>query len=241
MWNRLARHKMATVLITIFIGIVSVELFARFALGLGDPPIYVADPQIEYMLKPDQNVRRFGNLIFVNHWGMRSHDFPARKANPDEIRILILGDSVINGGSQIDQALLSTTLLQKRLQASLGKPVVVGNASAGSWGPGNWLAYVRRYGFFEVDLVVLMVNSGDYADNPTFAPLDANHPDARPLMALQEAVFRYLPRFLPQYPPALAKPPATPAATVSPTEIARGMSDLRQFLTLAQSGGGVES
>jgi lysophospholipase L1-like esterase len=227
----LSHRKTIAALIGIFL-LVSAELLSRFVLGLGTPPLYVADPQIEYMLKPDQNVRRFGNHILVNHWGMRSPDFPLHKTNPDEIRILVMGDSVINGGSVIDQALLSTSLLQKRLQASLGRPVVIGNASAGSWGPGNWLAYVQRYGFFDADLVLLLVNSGDYADNPTFAPLDANHPDTQPLFALQEAVFRYLPGYL----PTLTKATANQVTTISPAEVARGRSDLGQFLSLAEAG-----
>jgi lysophospholipase L1-like esterase len=229
----LSHRKTIAVLTGIFL-LVSVELLSRFVLGLGTPPLYVADPQIEYMLKPDQDVRRFGNHVLVNHWGMRSPDFPLRKTNPDEIRILVMGDSVINGGSEIDQALLSTSLLQERLQASLGRPVVIGNASAGSWGPGNWLAYVQRYGFFDADFVLLLVNSGDYADNPTYEPLDANHPDTQPLFALQEAVFRYLPRYLPTF----TKATASQVTTVSPAEVARGRSDLGQFLALAKAGGG---
>ena len=213
--------------------LVGVELVARLVLGLGDPPIYVADPQIEYMLKPDQDVMRFGSHVFVNHWGMRPPDFPLHKTKPDEIRVLIMGDSVINGGSEIDQGLLSTTLLQQNLQEKLGRPVVIGNASAGSWGPGNWLAYVQRYGFFDADLVVLLVNSGDYADNPTYAPLSANHPVSKPLLATQEAIFRYLPGYLPTF----SSQPAAQVTTISPAEVAQGRTDLSQFLTLAKDNG----
>ena len=179
--------------------IVSGELFCRVVLGLANPPLYVADPQIEYMMKPDQDVRRFGNHVFVNHWGMRSPEISQHKQNSDEIRVLIFGDSVVNGGSETDQSLLATTQMQQRLQATIGRPVVVGNISAGSWGPGNWLAYAKRYGFFDADILVLVVNSGDFADNPTFEPLKSSHPTQKPLFALQEAVFRYLPRYLPSF------------------------------------------
>lgn len=218
--------------------VLGVELFCRFVLGLGNPPLYVTDPQIEYMMKPDQDVLRFGNRVFVNHWGMRSPDFPLRKTDVAELRILVMGDSVINGGSVIDQTLLSTTLLQAQLQKVLGRPVVIGNASAGSWGPGNWLAFVKRYGFFDADLLVLLVGSGDYADNPTFTPLGSNHPVENPVMALQEAVFRYFLPHLEKLSKRFFSPaPTAEAPPISEAEVARGRSDLAEFLTLAQANG----
>src|SRR5690348_14331043 len=50
------------------------ELFARFYLGLGDPPLMQSDPEIEYLFKPDQDCRRFGKRIHYNHYSMRSED-----------------------------------------------------------------------------------------------------------------------------------------------------------------------
>jgi lysophospholipase L1-like esterase len=227
---RIDFRRMARAIAALGIGAILVgEVYCRQVLGLGDPPLYVPDPQIEYLLKPDQDVQRFGNRILVNHWGMRSENLAKRRADPNEVRVLVMGDSVINGGSQIDHEKLTTSLLQRKLQAGLGRPVAVANASAGSWGPGNWLAYVEKFGFFDADLVVLLVNSGDYADNPTFEPLDANHPTAKPLLALQEAVLRYLPGYL----PSLLHEPPGPAATVSAADQARGLSDLGKFFSLA--------
>jgi hypothetical protein len=218
-----------------FLIVVSGELLSRFVLDLGNPPLYLADPQIEYMLRPDQNVMRFGNQIKVNHWGMRSADFPQNKTNPEEIRILVIGDSVVNGGNEIGHEKLATVLLQNSLQATIGVPVTVGNVSAGSWGPGNWLAYIQRYGFFNADLVILLVNSGDYTDNPTYEPLDSNHPDTRPLLALEEVLFRYLPRYLPNFTDQTDNQPTG----ADPTEVSRGMSDLSHFLGLAKARGKV--
>ena len=48
------------------------ELTARHRLGLGTPPLYVADTLTEYRLKPNQNLRRFGNRIEVNAFSMRA-------------------------------------------------------------------------------------------------------------------------------------------------------------------------
>lgn len=179
------------------------EVFARFALGLGTPPLSVTHPTIEYMFKPNQDVFRFGNRVLINSYGMRSSDFALRKPSQNEFRIMVFGDSVLNGGAQTDQTDLATTVVSQRLHKELARPVVVGNISAGSWGPGNWLAYVREYGFFDADAIVLVASSHDAADNPTFAPLNLNtHPVTAPYSALVEGVTRYLPRYFPNLLPA---------------------------------------
>lgn len=226
---------------SVLVLVVAAELVSRFVLGLGTPPLYEADTGFEYRLLPKQDVQRFGNHIQVNRWGMRSPDFGNTKTDPQELRVMVFGDSVVNGGSQIDQAALSTSLLQSALQTQLARPVTVGNISAGSWGPGNWLAYAQRFGFFEADLVVLVVGSGDHADNPGFAPLDADHPTEAPTLALQEAVQRYLPRYLNHYLPKVLgdlwrEPSEGTTASREPTlqDGARGQADLQQFLQLAQ-------
>src|SRR5215213_6427631 len=100
------------------------ELIARFYLGLGDPPLMMTDPTIEYLFKPDQDCRRFGNRIKYNHYSMRSEDFPEHKSDKNEQRVMVVGDSVVNGGALMDQAKLGTTLLRDRLAADLKRPVV---------------------------------------------------------------------------------------------------------------------
>lgn len=184
----------AIVLAALVVLAVAAELVCRFALGLGDPPLYVADPQIEYLPAPSRQYRRFGRHIAYNRWSMRSGELSPSRQNPDEARILFLGDSVINGGSLTDQAELATELLRPRLAERLGRPVVVGNASAGSWGPPNLLAYVQRFGLFDADVVVIVLNGDDASDVPTGEPVVGHNPayPARaPALALQEAVQRY--------------------------------------------------
>ena len=226
-----------SILATVAILIGAGELFARYVLGLGDPPLSLAHDQIEYLFKPNQDVMRFGHRIIINAYGMRTENFP--KAKPaGEFRVMVFGDSVLNGGNLLDHSTLATTLLSKRLSDALERPVVVGNISAGSWGPGNWLAYAQEYGFFDADIVMLVISSHDYADNPTFAPLNPlTHPQERPWSALWEGVTRYLPRYLPRI---SAAPPAEVQeipTTVTSKAIDRGLSDLRQFLTLAINSG----
>ena len=176
------------------------EWFARSVLGLGDPPLSITHPRIEYLYAPNQDVRRFGKRFLVNDYSMRSAPLAARKG-ADERRVLVFGDSVVNGGNLTDHQDLATTRLAHDLRPFAGgNKVVVGNVSAGSWGPGNWLAYSQVYGFFEADVVVLVASSHDVTDNPTFVPLAPNtHPTKKPLLALTEGLTCYLPRYLPAF------------------------------------------
>src|SRR5687768_7294859 len=78
--QRSRRRRWAWGLLTAAVlALVAGELFARFVLGLGDPPLSVAHPTIEYMFKPSQDCRRFSNTVSYNAYGMRSPEFPMRK------------------------------------------------------------------------------------------------------------------------------------------------------------------
>ncbi len=211
------------------------ELYARYHLGLGTPPLSVKDNNIEYMFKPDQDVYRFGNHISINNYGMRSGAISPRK-NGNEFRVMVFGDSVLHGGNLTDQGELASTVLQKELIEVTAEKVVVGNISAGSWGPGNWLAYAHKYGFFDADVVVLVISSHDYADNPTFQPLDPNtHPTERPFTALGESITRYLPRYFPNFAPSEKTNETDHFAEPATEEVAKGLEDLRGLLVLAKN------
>ena len=216
------------------------EWAARSILGLGMPPLSIAHPRIEYMFKPDQDVLRFGHRVLINHYGMRSEPFTMQRGK-NEFRVMVFGDSVVWGGVLTDQTDLATNLLRKRLAVKMGKDVIVGNISAGSWGPGNWLAYAQEYSFFDADVVVLVISSHDYADNPTFEPLNRlTHPTETPVSALWEGIERYLPRYLPKFLTNNSKTGLEVDLFQEPpeTEIERGLRDLRQFLVLAREHAG---
>ncbi len=215
--------------------LVAVELFARFYLGLGDPPLSMADPEIEYLFKPSRTYHRLGNVIHYNAYSMRSEDFPAKKTDPAEFRVMVLGDSVVNGGVLTPQSRLATSLLQNSLAKDLHRKVIVGNISAGSWGPPNELAYAKRFGIFDADVVVIVVSSHDYADAPTFEPIVDISPDSpghSPWCATWEAVTRYLPRYLPG---RSAKPTTQPAP--SQKDIDWCLASTREMVELARSRG----
>jgi hypothetical protein len=186
------------------------ELVARYPLGLGDPPLYVTDPEIEYLYRPNQVAHPFGKEFRTNRYGMRSDDFAPRKSRGRELRVLVYGDSVVNGGNLTSQQELATSILRRSLESELHRPVIVGNVSAGSWGMPNQFAHIRRFGLLDADIVILVWSSHDASDVPTFAALDPEtHPTHRPWLATLDGAIRYLPRYWQhERAPKPAPPPA---------------------------------
>ncbi|NJO73064.1 MAG: SGNH/GDSL hydrolase family protein [Leptolyngbyaceae cyanobacterium RM1_406_9] len=191
--------KVALIALAIIVGLVLLtEVSLRILFGFGNPLTYIADEQIGYLLAPSQKTRRFGNRIRINQYSMRSPEVsPSRPEKT--LRLLLLGDSVANGGWWTDQNDTISAMLQQQLQASLGatafEQLEVLNASANSWSPRNELAYLRRFGSFEAQAVVLLINTDDlFGTAPTSLPVgrDRNYPDRKPPFALAELVNRYL-------------------------------------------------
>ncbi|MFN0010186.1 MAG: GDSL-type esterase/lipase family protein [Phycisphaerales bacterium] len=179
------------------IALVSAELVARFLLRMGDPPLYRADAQCEYLMVPSRSYFRFRFTSTYNAWSMRATpDFAEEKGSPEERRILVFGDSVVNGGPQTDDKALATTLIPAQLQSLSGRPTIVANVSAGGWSPGNMLGYAKKFGFFDADVVVIVLNNGDAFDHPSFRPLGRDFPTRTPALALQEVFLRYIPNYL---------------------------------------------
>jgi hypothetical protein len=224
------------------IAVISGELLARYYFGLGDPPLLQADPQIEYLFQPSHTYHRFGNLIHYNAYSMRSDDFPPHKIDPRELRVMVIGDSVINGGTTCDQSKLATSILQRQLIENLHRPVVVGNMSAGSWGPPNQVAYVKRYGLFDADIVVLVVSSHDIVDVPTFEPLvgvNLDFPNHTPPSALWEGITRYIPKvwWRLTHKQALQQASMAIPTTMSTEAIEQCSQAIQQIISIARENG----
>jgi hypothetical protein len=91
------------VILTLIIGLLAIlEISLRVFLGFGNPLIYIPDSDCGYLLAPNQTVRRFGNRIEINQYSMRS---PAIAPIPlvSTLRVLLLGDSIANGGWWTDR------------------------------------------------------------------------------------------------------------------------------------------
>ncbi|MBE9029140.1 SGNH/GDSL hydrolase family protein [filamentous cyanobacterium LEGE 11480] len=208
-------------LIALLVLTALVELALRYFFGFGRPLIYQADPAIGYLLAPDQATRRFGNRIVINQYSMRTEPIAPQRSD-QTLRVLMIGDSVANGGWWTDQANTISAVLKSKLisvQASLalsGKSsdqasgsettsvtaVEVLNASANSWGPRNELAYLERFGLFNANYLVLIINTDDlFSTTPTslVVGVDRNYPDRLPQGAIAEVIQRYI---LPQPTPS---------------------------------------
>lgn len=174
------------VISTVLVVVISVELIGRWC-GLTNVPLYVSSDKFEYIPKPNQNVTIYRNRFATNEYSMRSD--PLEKN--DTTVVLLLGDSVLFGGSQVDQDSLASTILEKKLSQTFNRRIRVLNISSKSWGPDNAAAYVRQYGTFGADMIVLVFSSGDAHDGMTFKPvvgLTDTYPDKNVQWAWEKIV-----------------------------------------------------
>jgi lysophospholipase L1-like esterase len=166
---------------------IVLEMGLRLLLGLGNPPLYVADETIGYLLAPSQNIKRFGNRIIVNQYSQRTNFNPTK--NNSNLTILCLGDSIINGGWWTDQEKTIPALIEEEL--STDQTIKVLNASANSWGPRNQLAYLHKFGLFDAEVVILVLNTDDLfaiAPNSLKVGYDRNYAAQKPPLALVELI-----------------------------------------------------
>lgn len=181
--------------IAILVGAIGLgELGLRWFFGFGNPLLYIVDDRIGYLLAPNQDTRRFGNRIRINRYSMRGAEIsPTPEAGT--LRVLLLGDSIANGGWWTDDDETIAAIVTHQLQPKGRSLVEVPNASAHSWGPRNEFAYLQQFGHFQSDAVVLLINTDDlFATAPTALPVgrDRNYPDRRPWCAWAEVFGRYL-------------------------------------------------
>jgi lysophospholipase L1-like esterase len=160
------------------------EAILRFVCGLGNPLLVQKDPDVGCLFQPNQKIARFGKHIRINSAHQRSDDFTPKAG---VLRILVLGDSV-TFGTDLDQSETITVQLQQQLCAH--KPAEVLNASAASWGIGNELAYLRKFGTCDARWVILQIGSHDLLQQKSDA--GPSMPERRPPLALGELWGCYL-------------------------------------------------
>ena len=173
--------------------LVATELTLRFAFGLGTPVLIQADPQTGYRFKPNQKIFRFGKKVEYNQYSQRSEPIAPEKPS-GKLRILMVGDSVLNGGNPTDQSQTIAELFEAKLAAS-GQKAEILNASAGSWGIGNQLGYLREFGTFNADAVILQIGTHDLTQPKSNSANVDNHPaypTQAPPLAIVDAWTRYL-------------------------------------------------
>ncbi len=183
------------ILTAILVVTLLVEWFLRWRYGFGNPLLYQGDEKIGYLLAPNQTTRRFGNHIEINRYSMRSPTFTDNR--PEQTtRIFLIGDSVVNGNWWTDQSQIVSELLRQQIQSlHRDRPCEVLNASANSWGPRNELAYLQRFGLFQSQHLILVINTDDLfatTPSPLIVGKDKNYPHHLPPFALAEVIDRYL-------------------------------------------------
>lgn len=180
--------------------LVSLEIGLRLFTGLGNPPIYIRDSSIDYMLKPSANYMRFGKNYKVNSFGMRADD-PPSSDDKCTLRILIVGDSVANGGVQIDQSDIAGSIVQEQITKDLHRKAWVGTIATGGWSPESERAYLQKFGHFSADIIFFIFSSHDAWQWPSFQKDNGpSFPEAAPQLAIYELIERYiLPRLLSSY------------------------------------------
>jgi len=171
-------------IVTIIVLIVILELYLRFKWGFCDALLYNHSDKYEYIAQPNQNRHRFGAHIHYNSYSQRSTE-------PDSTRkiILGLGDSVLFGGTWMDQDSLASTIFSKET----GMQML--NISAGSWGPDNCAAYLKEKGTFNAKAMILVCSSHDAYDVMSHIPVVGvypNYPNKQYNSAIIELIDRYL-------------------------------------------------
>ena len=160
------------------------ELTLRFVFGFCDAVLYQSSPAYEYIAQPNQHRYRFFSHIDYNSYSQRSEE-------PDSTKTIVLGlgDSVIFGGTMLDQDSVATTLFSKET----GMQML--NISSGSWGPDNCAAYLKEKGTFGAKAMVLVCSSHDAFDVMSHVPVVGiypNYPDKQYKLAIWEMIDRYL-------------------------------------------------
>lgn len=164
--------------------VIILELVLRFFFGFCDSLLYQSSVNYEYIAQPNQDRYRFGAHIYFNSYSQRNEEPDSTK-----VRILGLGDSVLFGGTWMDQDSLATTLFNKETKTQIL------NISAGSWGPDNCAAYLKEKGTFDAKAMILVCSSHDAYDTMSFVPVVGiypNYPDKQYKLAILELFDRYI-------------------------------------------------
>ena len=178
-------YKKGTIICCCLLLIIALtELVLRLVFGFCDAVLYQSSSAYEYIAQPNQQRYRFFAHINYNSYSQRSEE-------PDSAKTIVLGlgDSVIFGGTMLDQDSIATTLFSKETEMQML------NISSGSWGPDNCAAYLKEKGTFGATAMVLVCSSHDAFDVMSHIPVVGiypNYPDKQYKLAIWEVIDRYL-------------------------------------------------
>lgn len=203
------------------------ELAGR-VLGLHTPMLYEVTPY-GYRVAPDQDIRRFGHRVFINHQGLRNESITPLPA-VGTLRILCLGDSITSGGAITDQDDTYPYQLQHLLEGK-GKKVEVLNASAPGWAIANEAGWLRENGVLGSQLVVITIGTLDLFQElagPETVDGHPSFPSQAPALALEDLVTHYL------VPRILRRRTADPGAGLSAQLLQEARENIGLLVDMAQ-------
>jgi lysophospholipase L1-like esterase len=154
------------------------ELAASFTAE-GNAAIFVEDEQLHLVRKPDNHGYTWGDgrwiACRINAVGLRGEDLPATR-DPDEVRVLCVGDSFTFGGGVEEHE-----AWPQQLQALLGPPedsgVRVMNGGANGWDTAWHRLYLEARGLSDTDADVVLLgwNWNDLNAAPNAGPDAVEH------------------------------------------------------------------
>lgn len=175
------------------------EFGLRF-LGLGNFPVYQVDPEIGYIAAPSQS----GKFLNKNDWHFNDLSMGnSQNFSPgDKNNLLLIGDSIVQGGNPYKHSDKLGPQLQNQIQSEWN----VWSVGAPSWGFLNQQEYLKRYPqvLSAIQGIVWIFNSGDFQDRSTWWT-DATHPRYKPFFLSYYALNKYLleGKLQPSYPSLL--------------------------------------
>ena len=127
----------------------------------------IPDTELNYRHRPGFSTRYQGVSVSFNELGLRDRPVPPKE--PDELRVVILGDSVVFGWGVADQDTFGRQL-EGILRERLGRPVRTINTGVCSYNTVQQLRYLKREGMrLEPDAVLLLYVENDVLP---FIPVD---------------------------------------------------------------------
>lgn len=163
------------ILIGLFLGVLPIELGLRLAgpnvpLDLTMARFQVYHPEYGFFHKPGVSgwlrTDEFTSYVKFNSRGLRGPEVAIPKP-PDTFRVLVLGDSVVEGAQVAYEETMAARLGPALADLAGGRRAETVNAGVAGFGTGQQLLFLEREGLaYQPDLVVLVFTiANDVADN----------------------------------------------------------------------------
>ena len=157
-WSSRLGPKLVLLACSVVVALAIAESAARL-FGWGDVVLFVPNKDWGFLMKPSQVVYTYGQPVAINSLGLRGPELLQPKSSNSK-RIVFIGDSVTYGGGRISEEQLFCRIIESRARDE-GFNVEAVNVSAPAWSPQNWWGYVQKHGFYDADMVVLVLPECD--------------------------------------------------------------------------------